>query len=72
MWNCKTLKLQKNFPKFDPEFENFKSTLPQINGVKCTWCVQKSCSLSYKKTLKCQKIRIGYDLKLFSFLKTKH
>jgi hypothetical protein len=36
------------------------------------WCVKKSYSLLYKKIQKCKKIKIGYDLKLLSFLKTKH
>ncbi len=35
-------------------------------------CVKKNCSLLYKKTLKKLKSIFGYDLKLLSFLKTKH
>ncbi len=46
--------------------------MPHINEVKCTWCVKKGCILSYKKTLKFLKIKIGYDLKLSSFKKMKH
>jgi len=32
------------------EFQNFKSALSHINGVKsCTWSIKKSCSLCYIK-----------------------
>jgi hypothetical protein len=71
MWNFETSKIKKT-SKIDLEFYIFKSCLPHINGVKCTWCVKKTCNLLYKKTLKCTKIKIGYDLKLLSFLKMKH
>jgi hypothetical protein len=49
MWNCKMLKTQKTFQNWS-KFLEVQKFLPHINGVKCTWCVKKNCSLLYKKT----------------------
>ncbi len=37
IWNSKTLKLQKKI-KIDLKFQDFKSPLPHINGVKYMMC----------------------------------
>jgi len=49
MWNNKTLKIQGTFQNWSRILE-FQKSLPHINGIHCTWCVKKSCSLLYKKT----------------------
>jgi hypothetical protein len=40
---CEILKLWKfKVCTFEnSEFQNFKSALPHINGVYCTWCIKK-------------------------------
>jgi len=49
MWNFKILKIQKSFQNWSKFLKPQKSFATHI-GVKCTWCVKKSCSLLYKKT----------------------
>jgi hypothetical protein len=71
MKNSKTLKIQNAYIE-DLEFQNFKNVLSHINGVLCTWFIEKSCNLYYIK-LNFLKINIfWYDFKLSSFFKMKY
>jgi len=57
MWNSKTLKIQRTFQNWNKILELQKFFATHKWG-KCTWCVKKSCSLSYKKTLKCKQKKL--------------
>jgi hypothetical protein len=35
--------------KYVSKFQLFKSLLPHVNGVECTWNIKQSCNLWYKK-----------------------
>jgi hypothetical protein len=70
MWNFKTLKSQKKFQNWSRILEFQFKSFATHKWVKCTWCVNKNCSLLYNKDV--LKTKNGYDLKLLSLLKMKH
>jgi hypothetical protein len=67
MWNFKTLGLPLLLITFQnwSKILKFKSLLAHIDGVKCTWCVQKNLVYYIRKHKNVKKN--SSDLKLLSF-----
>jgi hypothetical protein len=49
MWNSINLKNQRTSQNWS-FFKKLQKSFATYIGVKCTWCVKKSCNLLYKKT----------------------
>jgi hypothetical protein len=72
MWNYKNWKLEKKFQNWSIILKLQKSFTTYKWGIMNMMCWKKVVAYYTRKHTKNFKSTFGYDLKLLSFLKTKH